>query len=89
MKVIPFKGYNITFQAEGCFDLPAIRVQYPEGSLYSHAVICCWKANLWERIKFLFIGKVWSGLVCMQPQPQYLRIHKPEEIIQIQKGLKC
>ncbi len=31
--------------------------------------ISLWKASLWERVKFLFHGKVWLGIVSGETQP--------------------
>lgn len=43
-------------------------------------VVCCWKLTLRERIKVLFIGKVWHHILTFnQPlQPQLLMVEKPE-----------
>lgn len=44
------------------------------GSLYVYQSpdgqsISCWKASLWERIKFLFHGKIWLGVYSGKSQP--------------------
>lgn len=57
------KYMDKTYVAEGCGDLPATIVKFPEGG---QGVASTWKCqNLWERIKFLFRGKVtllvWGG----------------------------
>ena len=31
--------------------------------------ISCWKASLWDRIKFLFHGKIWLGILSGNSQP--------------------
>lgn len=31
--------------------------------------ISCWKASLWQRLKFLFHGKIWLGIVSGETQP--------------------
>lgn len=44
------------------------------GSLHIHQTddgvcISCWETSLWERIKFLFHGKIWLGVCSGKTQP--------------------
>ena len=40
--------------------------------------ISCWIGNWRERLKFLFTGKIWLGVLSYQSQPPvYLTIDKP------------
>lgn len=60
MKPIKFKGTNCVFaenQSE-YLSLPAWRKpNSPKG-----VIVSCWKANLWERLKILFSGKLYLSL---------------------------
>lgn len=38
--------------------------QTPDG-----ACISCWTAPFWQRVKFLFHGKIWLGVLSGQTQP--------------------
>jgi hypothetical protein len=42
-------------------------------------VICCWRLSFWERLKVLFIGKIWHHILTgNQPvQPQLLKTESP------------
>lgn len=31
--------------------------------------ISCWKASFWQRVKFLFHGKIWLGVLSGETQP--------------------
>lgn len=68
MKPIQFKQATIELQRpismtdEECASLPICRTE--EGTCIS-----CWKANFWQRIKFLFHGKIWLGVVSGHTQP--------------------
>lgn len=40
----------------------------------------CWKGSLWDRIKFLFTGKLWHQVLTFNypVQPQMLALEKPD-----------
>lgn len=59
MKAIKFKGVN-TIYAESqdeYFNLPALKFPNDPKGL----VITCWKLNFWERLRVLFLGKIWAS----------------------------
>lgn len=43
-------------------------------------IACCWKLTLWERIKLLFVGKLWHQILTFDKplQPQKLTLEKPD-----------
>ena len=60
MKPTKFKHQNIVFgkgQKE-YQQLPALKIDTPEGN-----VITCWKLTFWDRIRVLFLGRVWLNLM--------------------------
>ena len=68
MKPIQFKESNtelskpVSMTDEECSSLPICRTD--EGTCIS-----CWKASFWDRVKFLFHGKIWLGVVSGHTQP--------------------
>jgi hypothetical protein len=68
MKPIQFKESNTELKKpdsmtdEQCANLPIY--QSEDGTCIS-----CWKATFWQRIKFLFHGKIWLGVVSGKAQP--------------------
>jgi hypothetical protein len=72
---IKFKEQNITFSKpasmtdEECGSLPAYR---GEGQ-----IISCWKMGWKERIKALFTGVVWFGVLASGQPPIWLAIDRP------------
>lgn len=58
--------------------LPALKINDETGN-----VISCWKLSFKEKIKILFTGKVWVGLMMFGKPltPSYLTINKKELII--------
>lgn len=68
MKPIKFKQSNFklskpeSMKDEECYPLPICRTN--EGTCIS-----CWKASFWDRLKFLFHGKIWLGVVSGSTQP--------------------
>lgn len=68
MKPIQFKQSNVELSKpesmtdEQCSSLPICRTD--EGTCIS-----CWKASFWDRVKFLFHGKIWLGVVSGHTQP--------------------
>jgi hypothetical protein len=78
MKPVKFKGSNIVF-AEGqkeYLPLPAFK----EDDQYGR-VVSCWKLSMKERIKMLFMGRVYlSVLTFNNPlQPQLPSVDNPVE----------
>ena len=77
MKPIKFKDQNITF-AENQPEyqpLPALRLETKEGE-----VISCWKMSFKERIKILFLGKIWLSIYTFNKplMPSYLTTNRKE-----------
>ncbi len=68
MKAIPFKEATIELKKpvsmtnEECSSLHVY--QNTDGSCVS-----CWTVSLWQRIKFLFHGKIWLGVLSGSTQP--------------------
>jgi len=54
LKAVDFNESNVIAKGEGYLDLPTYKgeIQF----------ISCWKASIWQRIKFLFTGKIWLSL---------------------------
>jgi len=75
MKPIDFKEQNFTFLKptnmtdEECASLPCYR---GEGQ-----IISCWKMSFKERVKALFTGVVWFGLLGNTHPPIWLAIDRP------------
>lgn len=62
MKAIEFKEQNVVF-AENHPEytpLPALVIKTEDGS---NPVVSCWNLSLSERIRVLFIGKIWVSLL--------------------------
>ncbi len=59
LNAVDFKESNNVVKGEGYFDLPTFKddTQF----------ISCWKASVYQRIKFLFSGKVW---LCLEHKNQ-------------------
>jgi hypothetical protein len=68
MKPIHFKEATITLgkpssmTSEECGNLPIFQTN--DGTNVS-----CWRAPFWERVKFLFHGKIWLGVLSGATQP--------------------
>ncbi len=76
MKPIRFKESTTTLGRprsmtdEECGSLPVFRDD--------HRFVSCWKGDWKERLKFLFTGKVWLGVVTQGQQPPvWNTVHKP------------
>ena len=54
LEAVDFEESNNVATGEGYFDLPT----YKDDEQF----ISCWKAGLWQRIKFLFSGKIYLYL---------------------------
>lgn len=77
MKPVNFKHQNAEFaknQPE-YGTLPALRIDSPEGE-----VISCWKLSFKERLRVLFLGKVWMSLMSFNRPltPSYLSVNRKE-----------
>ncbi len=77
MKAVKFKHQNITFaenQPE-YLPLPALKLDTLQGE-----VITCWQLSFKERIKVLFLGKVWMCLVSFNRPltPSMLAVNRKE-----------
>jgi len=60
MKPVEFKHQNVVFAKDQpeYQPLPALRLDTSEGQ-----VISCWKLSFKERLRVLFIGRVWMSLM--------------------------
>jgi len=77
MKPEKFKHCNVTFaenQPE-YISLPALKIESKEGH-----VITCWKLSFKERLKILFIGKMWLKLLTFNKPltPSLLSVHRED-----------
>lgn len=67
MKPIKFK------EATKCLSKPVSMSETECGSLWvfsdEDTCISCWKASFWNRLKFLFHGKIWLGVLSGTTQP--------------------
>jgi len=73
VKIIKFKESNIEFAK----DQPEY-ITMPAHKSDDNVVTSCWKLTLWERIKILFTGIMWSQLLTGgNPQPQKLLVNRP------------
>lgn len=68
-----FKESNITFTKPGsmpdCSDLPAYRNK--------NQIISCWKASWRDRLKILFRGEIWIGIVGQAQPPMWTDSNVP------------
>ena len=74
MKIIEFKECNIVYAEHqpGYLPLPALRMKEGE-------VISCWGLSFIERLKLLFTGRLWLGVLTFnrQLQPLKMSVDKP------------
>jgi hypothetical protein len=79
-KPIPFKEANVVFAKDQVEYLPLPAFKEPRYDIDpSGSTISCWKFSIWERIHFLFTGKMWvRQLTFWQAlQPQSLQVQYP------------
>lgn len=80
MKPIKFKEVNVTFaeNQDEYLPLPAFRSDEPEGQIVS-----CWKLTFIERVRILFIGKLWVSLMMFGKPltPMFFTTKKSEILI--------
>lgn len=77
MKPVEFKEKNVVF-GEGqpeYLPLPAFKNHSELGE-----VITCWELSFWERIRILFLGKIWLNMITFNKplMPVYLTTKKEE-----------
>lgn len=76
MNIVEFDGCNAAFGADQpeYLPLPACKVGDQEGT-----VISCWKLDWKERLKVLFRGRVYLGLMTFGSpiQPQWMAVSNP------------
>ncbi len=60
MKPIKFKQQNVTFaeNQKEYLPLPALKLNTPQGQ-----IISCWKLSFKDKLKILFIGKIWLNIM--------------------------
>jgi hypothetical protein len=77
MKPIKFPEANVEFATEQdeYLPLPAYRDESPQGQ-----VISCWKLSFWDRVRILFIGRLWVSLMMFGKPltPSYFTTKKSE-----------
>ena len=77
MKLRRFKEQTVVYaqHQDEYLQLPAYQHRNNEGQ-----ITCCWGLSWRERLKILFTGKLWHGILTFdQPlQPQLLSTDKPE-----------
>jgi hypothetical protein len=77
MKPVKFKHQNVVFAEDQpeYGSLPSLKLDTPQGE-----VISCWKLSFKERIKVLFLGRVWMSLMSFNKPltPSYLAINRKE-----------
>lgn len=77
MKPVPFKHQNTVFAEDQpeYQPLPALKLNTPEGE-----VISCWKLSFRERLRVLFLGRVWLSLFSFNQDltPSYLAVNRTE-----------
>ena len=75
MKPVKFKHQNIVFAENqpGYQALPALKIQSDTGE-----VISCWKLSFKERIKVLFLGRIWLSLMSFNKPltPSFLAVDR-------------
>lgn len=77
MKPVEFKHQNIVFAKDQpeYQPLPALKINSPTGE-----VISCWKLSFSERIKVLFLGRVWLSLMSFNKPltPSFMSVNRKE-----------
>ena len=80
MKPIKFKECNITFAKDQpeYNQLPAFKNKSKEGE-----VISCWKLSRKERLRVLFLGKIWLSLMSFNKPltPSHMTTRKSDVLI--------
>ncbi len=69
IKPVKFEEQNYTYVAEGCGDLPA----WIDGE----QIISCWKIPFIKRLKMIFTGRIWLGVMGVSQPPVWLAADKP------------
>jgi len=74
MKISKFKECNVVFAKNQPEYLPLPALKMEDGQ-----VISCWKASFRERLKILFVGRIWLNVLTFnQPlQPLLMSVNKP------------
>lgn len=80
MKPVNFKHQNVVFAEDQpeYQPLPALKMEGPEGY-----VITCWKLSILERLRILFLGRIWLNLMSFnQPlTPSYMSARRKDVYI--------
>lgn len=76
MKAIKFKESNVTL-AENQPEYIPLPVLY-DSSEKNGTVVSCYRLSLWERLRVLFRGRIWVGILTFHRplQPQFLTTRK-------------
>lgn len=93
MKAIKFKHQNVVF-AENQPEytpLPVLKIEGQQGE-----VISCWKLSFKERIRVLFLGRIWLSLLTFNKPltPIYISVNRkkvyshPDDLISSWKKIK-
>lgn len=77
MKPIKFKHQNIVFAKDQpeYNQLPALKLDSPRGE-----VISCWKLSFKERVKVLFLGRIWLSIMSFNKPltPTFLSVNRKD-----------
>lgn len=77
MKPVEFKHQNIVFAKDQpeYQPLPALKIDSSMGE-----VVSCWKLSFWERIRVLFLGRVWMSLASFNRPltPSFLAVNRKQ-----------
>jgi len=74
MKPIDFPEANAIFAKDQPEYMPLPAHRNREG-----IVTCCWRLSFWERLKLLFLGRVWHLQLTFDgaPQPHLIQVQHP------------
>ena len=77
MKIVKFKECNVTFAENQPEYRPLPALKSEDG-----VVVSCWRLSFWEKMKVLFTGKIWVGLLTFNNplQPQLITVNKTDLI---------
>jgi hypothetical protein len=77
MKPVKFKHQNIVFAEDQpqYQPLPALKIESDTGE-----VISCWRLGFWERLRILFLGRIWLSLMSFNKPltPSFLSTNRKE-----------
>lgn len=93
----PESNSVVTGQSSEVGDLPVWKGRHPNGH---HVYISAWEFGLWERLKLLFTGRIYLGLISGLQPPAWISLtafvdedddrgqEPPSDIVRQPEGLK-